>query len=358
MSSSTATPGLVGATTPTMAARAYVPILIVAAILAIPPLVVGDSRTWMGIATSGLLFACYATAFNLIFGATGQLFLCTGALAGVAGYATPILTEHAGLPVAVSLVIGVVLAAALGAFFSWVSVRRSLGVIFTGIVTLTFSLGFENLLLGQRDFTGGETGLRIAIGAGTWVRELIPAYLLFLALLVALLVAFRWLQRSHFGWAFAALRDDPVAAELAGIDVARYKIWAGAIGSGMLGLAGALWGITEGFISPTTFAFGEVDVEVLVILAFGGIGTLLAPVTGSAALVVIDELLRETGQLRVAVFGVILITLFLAVRKGVGPAVGGLLHNLGFGSRGFGSRATRRSGGDDSGDSVRVDHDS
>lgn len=297
------------------------PIALVAVVLGLVPLVVGDSRTWMGLATSMLLFACYATAFNVIFGSTGQLFLCVGALAGVSGYATPILSDEFGVPAVLSLLIGTALAGLLGGAFSWVSVRRSLGVIFTGIVTLTFSLGFHNLLLGQRDWTGGETGLRIQAGADTWLRELVPAYLVFLALLVAFLVLYRWLQRSSFGWAFQALRDDPVAAELAGVDVARYRIWAGTIGSAMLGLAGGLWALTEGFISPTTFAFGEVDVETLVILAFGGIGTLLGPVIGSVAMTVLDELLRDAGQLRVAIYGVILITLFLGFRRGVGPAV-------------------------------------
>lgn len=302
--------------------QAYAPIAIVAVLALVVPLVVGDSRTWMGVATSGLLFACYATAFNVIFGSTGQLFLCLGALAGVSGYATPLLVDEAGLPLVVALLVGTAASGALGALFSWVSVRRSLGVIFTGIVTLTFSLGFGNLLLGQRELTGGETGLRISVGGDTFLRELVPVYLVFLVLLLAYLAAFRWLQRSHFGWAFRALRDDPVAAELAGIDVARYRIWAGAIGSGMLGLAGGLWAVTEGFVSPTTFAFGEVDVETLVILAFGGIGTLLGPVLGAVALTIIDELLRDAGQLRVAVFGVILVVLFLGFRSGVGPAVG------------------------------------
>lgn len=304
------------------------PIGLVAILFALVPLFVGDSRTWMGLATSMLLFACYATAFNVIFGSTGQLFLCIGALAGVSGYATPILADEFGLPGVVSLLVGTALAALLGGLFSWVSVRRSLGVIFTGIVTLTFSLGFHNLLLGQRDLTGGETGLRISVGADTFLRELVPAYLVFLGLLVGYLVLYRLLQQSSFGWAFKALRDDPVAAELAGVDVARYRIWAGTIGSAMLGLAGGLWAITEGFISPTTFAFGEVDIETLVILAFGGIGTLMGPVIGSVALSLLDELLRDAGQLRVAIFGAILITLFLGFRGGIGPAVARLLRRV------------------------------
>ena len=79
------------------------------------------------------------------------------------------------------------------------------------------------------------------------------------------------------------LRDDEIAAELAGVDVKRYRVLAGTLGSGMIGLAGALYAHSEGFISPSTFSFGEVDVLVIVMLAFGGIGSLLGPVVGAAA---------------------------------------------------------------------------
>ena len=63
--------------------RAYLPILVTAAILALVPLRYSDSRTMMGVAIGGLLFAAYAVSFNVIFGCSGQLFLCVGALAGV-----------------------------------------------------------------------------------------------------------------------------------------------------------------------------------------------------------------------------------------------------------------------------------
>lgn len=309
-------------------AMAYAPIGVAALLLGLVPVFVGDSRTYMGLAIGVLLFASYATAFNVIFGSTGQLFLCVGALAGVAGYGSAILTDRAGLPLLVALVVSTALSAGLGALFSWVSVRRSLDVIFTGIVTLTFSLGFANLLLGQRDLTGGETGLVVDAGEETLLRDLVPPYYLFLAVLVGFLVVYRLLQRSHFGWAFKALRDDEMTAELAGVDVARYRIWAGFIGSAMLGFVGALYAHHEGFISPSTFAFAHVDVRTLVVLAFGGIGTMMGPVIGAVAFGIIDELLRDLGQLRVAIYGGVILALFLGFRGGVGPAVIDVFHRL------------------------------
>ena len=176
--------------------------------------------------------------------------------------------------------------------------RRSLGVIFTGIVTLVFSLAFANLLLGQRDLTGGETGLIVTAAPADLADDRVGAYYLFAGVLVAFLVVFRALQLSHVGWAFRALRDDEIAAELAGVDVARYRIYAATVGSAMIGLTGALYAYSSGFISPATYAFEHVDVRVLVLVAFGGLGTLLGPVIGAGVFAVLDE--RLSGQPRAA----------------------------------------------------------
>ncbi|HZA84475.1 MAG TPA: branched-chain amino acid ABC transporter permease, partial [Actinomycetes bacterium] len=288
----------------------------------------GDSRLMMGLAVDALVFGAYAIAFNVIFGSTNQLFLCVGALAGVGGYASAILSEEAGLPLAVGLVLATVLAAALGGLLSWVAVRRSLGVIFTGIVTLAFSLSFQNLVLGQRELTGGETGLVVDAGGDTFLRDRVAAYYLFLAMLVVFLVVFRGLERSHVGWAFRALRDNQLAAELTGVDVARYRIYAGLIGSAMLGMTGAAYAHSEGFISPSTFGFDHVDVRVLVMLAFGGLGTLLGPVLGTVVFAVLDELLVDAGQLRTVFYGLLVIALFLGFKRGAVPAVAELLRRL------------------------------
>jgi branched-chain amino acid transport system permease protein len=325
---SEAAPLGVSARPPRSLVRAFWPIAATGAALALVPLWLGDSRLMMGLAIDALVFGAYAVAFNVIFGSTNQLFLCVGALAGVGGYASAILAEEAGLPMAVALALATALATAVGGLLSWVAVRRSLGVIFTGIVTLAFSLSFANLLLGQRELTGGETGLVVAAGEGSFLRERAAAYYLFLGVLVVFLVAFRSLERSHIGWAFRALRDSELAAELAGVDVARYRVYAGLIGSAMLGITGAIYAHSDGFISPSTFAFGHVDVRVLVMLAFGGLGTLLGPVVGTVVFAVLDELMVDFGQLRTVVYGLLIIVLFLGFKRGAVPAVSDLLRLL------------------------------
>lgn len=299
---------------------AYGPVLAVVLALALVPVALGGSAYLLSLATTALVFAAYAIGVNVILGSSGQLLLCIGALAGIAGYTSVVLADDRGWPLVAAVTAGVGLATGTGALFSWVAVRRHLEVMFLGIVTLAFSLVFTNLVQGLREVTGGETG-RVVASGGAPLRDPLPSYYLLLGVVAVFLVAHRWLERGDLGWAWRALRDDPVAAELAGVDVAGARIRAGAIGAAMVGLTGALFAHHEGFVSPTSYAFAQVDVRVLIVVAFGGLGSVLGPVVGAVVLGVVDEALRPLGQLRLAVYGAVLIGLFLGFRRGVVPAM-------------------------------------
>ena len=310
--------------------RALLPIVVTAAILAaLPSIWFGDSPYTTSLAVQALVFASYGVGFNLIFGSTNQLFLCVGALAGVGGYGAAIFTDETSLPMAAGVIVGTASAAIVGGLLSWIAVRRSLGIIFTGIVTLVFSLAFANLLLGQRELTGSETGLVVRAVPSDLGDDRVGGYYLFAGLLVAFLIVFRALQLSHVGWAFRALRDDEMAAELAGVNVSRYRIYAATIGSAMIGLTGALLAYSAGFISPTTYSFDRVDVRVLVLVAFGGLGTLLGPVLGAGVFAILDERLTASLELREVLYGVFVIAIFLGFRHGVVHAIVALYDRLG-----------------------------
>lgn len=308
---------------------AVLPIVVTAAVLAILPSVwFGDSPYTTSLAVQAMVFASYGVGFNLIFGSTNQLFLCVGALAGVGGYGAAILVDQTSLPMAAGVLVGTVSAAIVGGLLSWIAVRRSLGIIFTGIVTLVFSLAFANLLLGQREYTGSETGLVVEGMPSRFADDHVGGYYLFVGLLVVFLIVFRALQLSHAGWAFRALRDDEVAAELAGVDVSRYRIVAATIGSAMIGLTGALLAFSAGFISPATYSFDRVDVRVLVFVAFGGLGTLLGPVIGASVFAILDERLTASFELREVLYGVFIIVIFLGFRRGIVNAVVSLVRRF------------------------------
>ena len=292
-------------------------LLVAIALLALVPLFAGTSGYYLRLATLALVYMSWTVAFNLIFGHTKQLFLCLGALTGAAAYVTVVLTKDLSLSPWLSVPIGVAVASALGALFSYVSVLRGLGVIFLGIVTLAFSLIFHNLVLGLRQFTNGETGL-VSRGLGfPLLEQPLPAYYVFLAVLVLAAAVHALLMHLRTGMAFRALSDDELTAGLSGIDVTRYKVLAAAIGSAILGLAGSLYAFYNGIVSPSVFSFVGVDIPVLIGLLLGGMRTRLGPLIGAAAFAVIDEVVRPFGQLNVLVYGVLLIVLFVAFREGI-----------------------------------------
>ena len=292
-----------------------------ALLLACVPAVAGGSPYYMRLATLAVLYMAWTVAFNLIFGHTKQLFLCLNAIAGTAGYVAVVLAIQLKLSPWVTVPAGVAAAAGLGALFSYVSVRRGLGVIFLGIVTLAFSLIFHNLVLGLRQFTNGETGL-VTRGLGLPLLEQpVSGYYVFLGALAAALLAYHALMSSKSGMAFRALSDDELTAELSGIDVTAYKVLAAAAASAILGLTGALFAFYNGIISPSVFSFVGIDIPVLIALLLGGMRTRMGPALGAVAFALIEETVRPFGQLNVLIYGVLLIVLFTTFREGLVPVL-------------------------------------
>lgn len=290
-------------------------------LLALVPAIAGGSPYYMRLATLTVIYMAWTVAFNLIFGHTKQLFLCLNAIAGTAGYVAVVLALQLKVSPWLAVPAGVAAAAALGALFSYVSVRRGLGVIFLGIVTLAFSLIFHNLVLGLRQLTNGETGLVTRNLGFALIEQPVAGYYVFLAVLAAALAAYHGLMSSKSGMAFRALSDDELTAELSGIDVTRYKVLAAAAASAILGLTGALFAFWNGIVSPSVFSFVGVDIPVLIALLLGGMRTRLGPVLGAAAFALIEETVRPFGQLNVLVYGVLLIVLFSTFREGLVPVL-------------------------------------
>lgn len=292
-------------------------LLTIGLFLALIPLAIGGSPYYLRLATLMLVYMTYAIAFNIIFGHTKQLFLCMGALAGCSAYLSLVLTRDLGLPPGVTMPLGVLFASSLGAFFSYASVRRGLGVIFVGVITIAFSLVFQNLILGLRKFTHGEDGM-VTRGLGFSVLgHPMASYYVLLAILLLSLILYYFLVSSRIGLAFRALSDNEKIAELAGIDVTKYKVFAAFIGSMLFSAAGACYAQYNGFISPAIFSMVSVDIVVFIMVLLGGMGTLVGPIIGAGVFTIVNELVRPLGYLNLLVYGALLVVLFLLFREGL-----------------------------------------
>ena len=300
------------------------------ALLAILPLVFGNPYQ-LRILSIIVLYASFVYAANIIIGESRQLFLCMSALAGISAYTSSILSLSLGLNPWLTIPAGILFSTVIGGLLSYVSIVRGLGEIFVAIVTLTFTLIFENVILGLRWITMGETGLVTPV---LWWpfqemmgRRLASYYtLLFFAFVVSVL--YTNLVRSKLGIGLRAIRSDKISAEVIGIDVTKYNVIAASIGSAILALGGSLYGYFNGMVSPGMFS-PSMDITILLMLILGGLRSLYGPLIGSAVIVLVLETTRGLGQLTLTFLGIMLIILILAFREGLSSIIGRVVARIG-----------------------------
>jgi branched-chain amino acid transport system permease protein len=173
------------------------------------------------------------------------------------------------------------------------------------------TLGFGEVLrvvIMNIEFIGGPMGLNGIPNVTTFWHVLI-------ALLVVVYLIWR-LRASKVGRAFAAIREDEVAAKLMGIPVMQFKLLAFTLGAGIAGLAGALNAHFTYTIGPNSYAF-ENAVEILTMAVFGGANSLLGPILGGTLLTLLPELLRGLKEYRLAINGLVLIFVVLYLPNGL-----------------------------------------
>lgn len=302
-------------------------------VLAIIPPAFFYSRAISRLFVLVLIFAILASALNIVFGHTDQLFLFIGALAGLSAYGTALTADWLGISAWLTLLFGASIAGITGLAVSYVSARLEFNVILISILTLALQFALIEVFVGARGITGGSTGFRFSGLALASVEEVLGVqyaefyilYYILLVLLAGVLIFYEWLRSSKYGIAFNAIRQDELAAKAIGINVVRYRTIAGFISAFIIGLVGPFYAQLEGAIFPGLFEFTQIDVMVLIILVIGGIRTLLGPIVGAGAIIFLNEELQEFGQWRVVLFGFLLIVLFLYFRRGIVPYVDKLI---------------------------------
>jgi branched-chain amino acid transport system permease protein len=154
-----------------------------------------------------------------------------------------------------------------------------------------------------------------------WTLASLPYYYLLLVLVVGLLIAFHRLENSRVGRAWTAIREDEVAAAASGVPTVKYKLMAFAIGASTSGFAGVLYASKVGFISPDNFLL-LFSILVVVMVIFGGMGSLPGVVLGAAVLQWLPQVLRGKvpPQDRFIYFGALLILMMIFRPQGLLPS--------------------------------------
>mgnify|MGYP000149044111 FL=1 len=130
---------------------------------------------------------------------------------------------------------------------------------------------------------------------------------MFLACVVLSVILVQRLQVSRVGRAWAAIRDDELAAKAIGINTRNMKLLAFSLGATFGGVAGGLFAAFQGFVSPESFSLME-SIAVLTMIVFGGMGNLAGVIVGALALTALPEVLRHVAvPLQQAAFGQVLL---------------------------------------------------
>lgn len=293
-------------------------------LLAIPPLFFAPSVSYLSrIFILMVIYATLAMALNIVFGHTDQLLLFTGATAGIGAYTTALAAQTLGISPWVTLLAGALLTGVIGSLVCYVSAIRDLTVIVISILTLALQISIIELIEGARDVTGGVTGLSFtglhlpAVQNALGLTNRVVLFYTVSALLLGVLVLYRYLMNSKYGLAFEMIRQDEVAAESAGLDVVRYKTFAGFVATFIMGLTGPFLAQLSEYMTPGMFTFNAIDVLILIILVVGGLRTMTGPLVGAVLLVFLNQQLSDFAQFRAIFFGALLIALFLYFRNGM-----------------------------------------
>jgi branched-chain amino acid transport system permease protein len=209
-------------------------------------------------------------------------------------------------------------AAALGALFGWLSIRRS-GIYLTMITLALAQLVFFVAL--QMPFTGGEDGLQgVPRGALLGLLPLGDNQAMYYFVFAVCGAGF-WLIRrtvhSPYGQVLKAIRENEPRAISLGYDVDRYKLLAFVLSAGLAGTAGALKALVFQLASLTDVHW-HMSGEVVLMTLLGGLGTLLGPAVGALVIVTLEnELADKVGPWVTVIMGAIFVVCVLAFRRGI-----------------------------------------
>ena len=272
---------------------------------------------YVDVATRIVIFAIAAVSLDFVLGYGGLVSFCHASLFGAGAYAMGILAAYGVTSGPVQLVAAVGAAAAIGVGIAAVSLRT------TGMQFIMITLGFGQMLyflmLSLQAF-GGDSGLTIG-EPSDWGPHLDlsdPATLFYVALavLAAALFLLGRAVRSSFGVILQAGRINERRLLSLGVPVTLYRLVAFGISGGVCGLAGLLLANQSLFVSPALMHWSRSG-ELMVMVILGGGASLIGPVLGAAAFLLLEEVLPGWTSYWQAVLGVLLLAFVLFAPGGI-----------------------------------------
>ena len=264
-----------------------------------------------------LLWIALALGYNFLFGISGQVAFSHFAFYGIGAYAVVIFLFHVGLPLPLALILGIVVCALIALAVAIPSTR--LEGFYLALATLALAQLFIVVLNEGGTITGGTGGIvdyRLPPIFG--LRIVGPWYTVVIVVLVLATYAVLWrLDRSWFGRACRAVRDNPEAAAAMGVNVARTKVVAFTLTSVLAGIAGMAYAFVDNTVNPPIFGL-ENAFLLLFMVIIGGAGRHAGAIVGAVLLYLLPFVLSPLiGHHHALVFGVLMVAAILIQPRGL-----------------------------------------
>jgi len=267
-------------------------------------------------------FALFAVSFNMLFGYAGLLSFGHAAYFGIGAYTLALLLKHiAGFPLLLSVLMGGI-AGGLGGLLAGYFCVTLKGAFFA-LLTLAFNQFFFAIALKWRAVTGGDDGigvkrpdLYIPILGNINMRQIENVYYFVIVIVLICLFILWYLTKTPFGNTIRAIKENDERADFIGYNVFLSKLTVYTISGFFAGIAGALFGFFEGFVSTETLSIPK-STEVLFMAFIGGIGSFFGPILGSAVYVYFTDWVSHLTDRWEFVLGVLFILLVMYAHRGL-----------------------------------------
>jgi branched-chain amino acid transport system permease protein len=289
-------------------------VLVLGVLAAVP--FVQTNTYWLHVFGVALIGAILALGLQLLVGMAGLLSLGQGAFYGIGAYVSAELTLRFGVPFALAFLVAGIVAAITSLLL--VPIVRLPGSSLA-VATLGFNIIVYLIILNEDWATGGSYGLLNVPPPRLFGLEFkTERDLYFLILAVAALVYFALYRLTHsrFGRALRAISQDEDAARACGISIIRYKSKCFLVAAFTAGIAGSLYAHHARYLNPNDFTFNK-SIEILIMVVVGGLGSLPGAVIGAIVVVLTPEFLRSSGELRLILFGALVVILMGVSRGGI-----------------------------------------
>jgi branched-chain amino acid transport system permease protein len=262
------------------------------------------------------VYTIVIAGLDLVVGYSGDVSVGHAGLFAAGAYTTAILMWKLAVPFPLAALAGIAMGALFGLVLGVPALRLS--GPYLAVATIAFGLIVQTFVNEAVSLTNGSQGIREIppLRYGPIDFEGNHLYYLVYPLMVLSLLAVHRLAVSYWGRAFAALKENAVAAECSGISRYRFKLGAFVLSAAFAGLGGALFVHIDKYIGPPTFS-EQLSILFLIALIFGGVRSIAGNLIGTFLVIVLPDVFNQVADYQLMIFGGLLLFTLYFVPQGI-----------------------------------------